>query len=67
MKSLFDDLPKFCPACGQPLAFDIPQRTAFINGYPLSCPHCRHKFQFLARHVAEERLANELHPIFTAP
>lgn len=67
MKSLFDALPKFCPACGSAQEFDVVKRTAFENGYAIYCPACRNKFQFVARHVAEERLADILDPIFTAP
>ena len=33
MKSLFDDLPRFCPVCGQPQDFDAVRRTAYLNGY----------------------------------
>jgi transcription elongation factor Elf1 len=67
MKSLFDDLPTYCPSCGHHFEHNTVEKTSFFNGYALYCPQCRHKFQYLARHIAEERLVNELHPIFTAP
>lgn len=67
MKSLFDDLPRFCPACGTPQVFDTVRRTAFENGHAQYCPQCRHKWQKVETHVAEERLFDLLDPIFTAP
>ena len=67
MKSLFDDFPKFCPHCGVALEFDVVRRTAFENGHAQYCPSCRHKWQKVERHLAEERLFDLLDPIFTAP
>lgn len=67
MKSLFDGVPNFCPNCGQTLLFDVVRRTAFENGHAQYCPYCRHKWQKLETHQAEERLFDLLDPIFTAP
>ena len=67
MKSLFDGLPRFCPCCGVSLEFDVVRITAFNNGHAQYCPNCRHKWQKIEEHLAEERLFDLLDPIYTAP
>ncbi|MEI8095302.1 MAG: hypothetical protein WCG80_13920 [Spirochaetales bacterium] len=67
MKSLFDDLPRFCPVCGQPQDFDAVRRTAYLNGYAQYCSGCRNKYQYVERHVTEEKLFDQLDPVYTAP
>ncbi len=67
MKSLFDDLPRYCPACGAAQTFDVVRRTAFLNGYAQYCSGCRAKYQYVEAHITEEKLFENLDPVYTAP
>jgi len=67
MKSLFDALPRFCPVCGLEQEFDVVRQTAYLNGYAQYCSGCRAKYQYVEAHITEEKLFEQLDPVYTAP
>jgi len=63
MKTIFTDLPKFCPQCGHEFDYDEYSKQDFYAGCSFHC-NCGSTYQYISEDVVLDKLYDELDKYF---